>query len=523
MKKAAFSFCRKEDGIYLIINNPELNINEVLGYLNDRKLRYDVGRLTSDLVYRQSNEIKISDDVDIQIGEEQIVSLSIQVSPDKMLAFLTIEPTFPPELDEQNLLDFLAYHGIRHGIYKDKIRSLVKAAQPLHLFPIAAGTPPGKGLPGDIAYFHKLPVKSLKMDEKGRVNYYDINDHVYVKTGEIVAMKIAPAPGKAGKNVYGEKIPGLLGQEASFQIGRGIAIFDDKAVAVIDGTLIRDDKGRISVSRLFRLNTDVNFASGNIRFDGDVSIAGNVQPGFKVHAEGDIHIYGMVDNAEIISESGSIVVDGPILGRTQVSLRAYRDIRAQYIQNAVIEAGNNIYVEDYVTRCSLKAGNKIDISGGKGLVLGNNTLYSKNALIVKNITNPEEVEVTIEGFKPDDYRKRILDIDKKIAEGTNLLNKLAQEKMNYFQDDKSQDNHKKYNQVLGKTFHIEKRLELLYQEKLSLEDVLREVLGRGMVHILQGPVHMLELSIRGSKTTINSSYGKARIYYDQESRMIKMD
>ncbi len=485
--------------------------------------RHDKDLLTTDLVHGQSDETKISDHPNKLLQQDQMASLSLKLTPDKMLAFLSINPDFPVEFDDTNLLDYLACHRIIHGLCTDRINSLIRSAEPVHLIPIAAGTPCGKGKNGQVVYFHKLPVKSPRIDEQGKVNFHDIQPSIHVKKGDIIAAQIPPTRGNPGFNVYGEEIPGMLGDEGRFKTDGGIIIKGNKAIAAMDGTLSWDEHGNVSVSRFYRVNNDVNFATGNINFDGDVCIKGNVKPGFIVHAEGDIRIGGLVDNAEVVSKTGSIIVDGPILGRNQLIIKAGCDVKARYIQNATVEAGNSIFVDEYVTRSCLKAGNRIDISRGKGLILGKNVICCKNVLIVNNITNPEEVRITIEGFNPDDYKKRIAQINNQIEEGTNVLSKLAQSVSRYPDQDKNQEITEEYEQWFDKTRNLERHLELLYLDKLSLEEVLRDVVGRGMVHILQGLASKLDVTIRGIRTTINSSYGKTRIYYDQESRMIRMD
>jgi uncharacterized protein (DUF342 family) len=64
----------------------------------------------------------------------------------------------------------------------------------------------------------------------------------------------------------------------------------------------------ICVSSIYIAEGGVNFKTGNIDYDGDVLVRGDVLPGFTVSADGNINIEGAVEAATITSRNGSIVV-----------------------------------------------------------------------------------------------------------------------------------------------------------------------------------------------------------------------
>src|SRR5208337_4362272 len=93
------------------------------------------------------------------------------------------------------------------------------------------------------------------------------------------------------------------------------------------------------------INGDVDLTTGNINFNGTVHITGSVRPGFKVQADSDVIIERDVEDAHIIA-GGNITIKNGVVGNESVHITARGDITARFIQNARIEAGKSITVED---------------------------------------------------------------------------------------------------------------------------------------------------------------------------------
>lgn len=77
---------------------------------------------------------------------------------------------------------------------------------------------------------------------------------------------------------------------------------------------------RISVSNHLEIDGDVDFKTGNINFDGFVTIKGTVADGFSVVAVKDVEILGTIGIGsvkEVVSKEGSIYIKGGIAGKKQ--------------------------------------------------------------------------------------------------------------------------------------------------------------------------------------------------------------
>ena len=85
-----------------------------------------------------------------------------------------------------------------------------------------------------------------------------------------------------GIDIFGNKID-FLPVNAFFQVGNNITISEDKLslIANIDGCLFIKS-GVLHVDDVYQIRGDVDFHTGNIDFNGDVIIGGDVKSGFQI-------------------------------------------------------------------------------------------------------------------------------------------------------------------------------------------------------------------------------------------------
>lgn len=120
----------------------------------------------------------------------------------------------------------------------------------------------------------------------------------------------------------------------------------------------------------------VGLVSGNINFDGNVVIKGDVDVGMMVCVIGDIEIGGVVDLV-ILEVGGNIVVKGGVIGLlVYVGSGNYYIccggiFNVMYVQQVIIEVGDSIFIDDMVLQCELLVFNYI-IVGYKqcGYIIG---------------------------------------------------------------------------------------------------------------------------------------------------------
>ncbi len=185
---------------------------------------------------------------------------------------------------------------------------------------VAQGRQPIHGIDSQIEYlFNRYSYRNPKLDSDKKV---DLLDHTIIPTvqaGEVLAIRTLPAiPGRDGTTVTGEVLKARQGKERPLSAGKGAIVLEDsKIVAAIDGRPFISG-GAVSVMPVLVISRDVDVSTGNVSFDGDVIIKGNVVKGTKVTAGGHITVYGSVYDASLYGE-GDIRVYGRIINGKVIS------------------------------------------------------------------------------------------------------------------------------------------------------------------------------------------------------------
>ncbi|WP_031387328.1 DUF342 domain-containing protein [Desulfonatronum thiodismutans] len=130
-------------------------------------------------------------------------------------------------------------------------------------------------------------------------------------------------------------------------------------LATANGYVYYDPDGRISVKTLLNVRRDVDYATGNISFVGDVVIHGSVRSGFKVKGR-NILVKGPVE-AAVLEASQSIQVEAGIKGDHRAELKAKNSIKVKFCENALLSAGKNLLVEGACLHCKLLVGNALAV------------------------------------------------------------------------------------------------------------------------------------------------------------------
>lgn len=190
---------------------------------------------------------------------------------------------------------------------------------------VAKGRAPIEGVKAQIKYYFNDSNQSINGSLDSNEQLMD--DRSIVQIGDVLAIKQMPAiQGKDGITVTGERVKAREILDESLSGGQGVIILDNgmKAVAAVSGRPVVEN-GTISVIPLLVISKDVNKDTGNIDFDGDVIIKGNVMDNMKVVAKGNIEVLGSVYNSEVISD-GNINIFGKVIGskiRAGVSIIEY--------------------------------------------------------------------------------------------------------------------------------------------------------------------------------------------------------
>lgn len=148
-----------------------------------------------------------------------------------------------------------------------------------------------------------------------------------------------------------------------------------------------------------------------------------MKPGFVVKAKADVHVGGVIEAATVISFEGSVTALG-IKGREKGLVKAKEEVRAKFIENAVVEAGKEVVVDGPITNSQIKAGEKVIAKGNKGIMAGG-TISAGYYVEAEEIGSELGVRTYIEvGMEPED-RERMKVLKAQIELDRENLNRLV--------------------------------------------------------------------------------------------------
>ena len=311
--------------------------------------------------YNQSSEA-----IELPLGEARDASFVLEIAPDAMQAWVTVTPASGGralELDDIYLV--LGEAGVTFGIDREVVAAACNAANTGgaggsgERFRVAVGEP---AQDGQDARFELLIADARDrvphVDAHGLIDFRDLGAIPTVHADQDLMRRIPATPGVAGHTVRGDFLQPTPGRNAGFAehlVGAYIATDDPNLLrAVASGQPVRCANA-VNVETVFQAR-NVNVATGNLSFDGTINIEGEVLPGMKVQATGDIIVGGVVDGAEL-DAGGDIRIAGGIIAKAHV--RAGGSVAARFVENAQIIAGATIAIDDTALQSDLQANNQI--------------------------------------------------------------------------------------------------------------------------------------------------------------------
>jgi uncharacterized protein (DUF342 family) len=193
------------------------------------------------------------------------------------------------------------------------------------------------------------------------------DDRKWVLPGQLLAARTRAEYGKDGRDVFGNPLPALKGEDVVVIAGRncflskdGLRVFSAKRGQVFwDGEIVCVEDVRV-------VESDVE---EGINFDGKIFIEGDVKTGAYIKATGDIKVSGDVYEAILVSDS-NVIVEGGIMGKKNGKVFAGCDIKADFIEGGEIRAGGSVIVAHSIIRSKVQADRKVIARGDKGIIAG---------------------------------------------------------------------------------------------------------------------------------------------------------
>ena len=266
----------------------------------------------------------------------------------------------------------LADQGIVHGLLETELAEAVEQGRTGTLL-VAQGTPPTRGTP---TRFESLLDRLAARPGNRRTGTGGLprpGQPAAGHAGHAAHAPHSPLPGIDGRDVLGQ--PVLPDEMADTQFSSdmsGVEIDPDDPLllrAAIAGSPKLINQG-VQVNPVVEVDA-VDLTTGNINFEGSLQVRGDISATMEVRVTGDVVVNGTME-AALVEAGGNVTVKGGIIGMAEAMQDASGpartahivcggELKARFIENAIISAGQNVEVEREIRQCSIAAGGAVNV------------------------------------------------------------------------------------------------------------------------------------------------------------------
>lgn len=447
--------------------------------------------------------------------------ISISMPPDEITATITFNMSEEElSLNRRAALIKEVYteldkKGIVFGVKMEILTSQLESGRP---YLIAQGIPP---VNGNDAVIKMYELKDSKPDvtEDGKVDLYELKLINRVKAGDWLGERIDATEGAPGRSVRGIEVKQTKGRSYNLNYDKNTIIEmhgGNKTIlyARINGAA-NYDNGRINVSDYLEIAGDIGVGTGNIKFDGYVTIKGTICDGFSLEATRDIEIngdLGLGNIKSIISTGGSVYIKGGISSKGGSEIRAAKNIFTKFSDNADIICGKSAHIGYYCINSNVEAAQVI-MDSSKGQIIGGSIkaqVRVSSPLIGSAAEKKTVIEVT--GFSRQAFIENLESIFRRISELKSEQMKLKLLLSSGEETSKSDQFQKKdYMDNCEKLYNVKEELKELEEERKNTAEYLKAK-GEGEITISKKVFPNCTLVIRQCVTEITSALSSVTFY-----------
>lgn len=410
-----FQFENMSDGLYINIYAPDnggraVVMDDIIHYIDKANIS------ECDLPAIKTALISCNDFIKVRIGDTVLPSNEwgeYRISTDLLRTEAVFYPGFVGAgvLSADEIVRDLNNLGIRYGIDTELIQEIAKEKNFFENYVVAQGTPPVDGVDAYITYQFDAEKKAKpKVKEDGSVDFHNLDALNHVKKGDVVAVITPEIPGTPGTDVLGRTIIPKKAKKTVFKHGRNMVVSEDglKLLADVNGHVtLEGDK--VFVSNVLEV-VNVDASTGDIDYDGNVLITGNVLSGFSVKASGNIEVNGIVEGATVEAGGDLTLIHG-VQGMGKAILKCNGNMVTKFLESAkLVTVGGNLET-DTILHSKVEVRGKIDVTGKNGLIVGGDV--RSTVLISAKYIGNEMGTTTIVGVGVDPSDKRKLEELKK--------------------------------------------------------------------------------------------------------------
>lgn len=501
-----FSLIEEKEKVYIKVSKSNQNLKEISTILNE------FPRIKVDNFLNLRNAVRNADNDLIVIGQF-LPEIDVYITSDEMECRIQLNLSQDYINNSSReivsmIIKALEENDVKEGIVKEAFGRNFPSGE---FITVAKGSAAIRGEDAKVRYY-EFSEKKPVINSQGKANFYELNLIDQVEKGEWLGEKILPTNGVDGKTVTGKKIPAQKGKDQPLRYDpKSVEITKEgnrKVLRAKKNGAVKKINGRIKVEDHLIIPDDVDFSTGNIDFDGHITVEGTVKDGFSVTATKDISIngdigLGAVDKIE--SYEGSVYIKGGINGKSRAVITAGKDVYIKFCNETSIRAGGTIDIGLYSIDCNLEA-NKIVFDQYKGRMIGGE-IDAKTQIIAGTIGNKYEkkTEVRVQGFNRIAIKDALVQLLEEYKSLLSYAEKIKMELDIYsfkYQMKRSDELDPEFDHLVRQYDQTMDKVNQLNDKRLELQSILKSR-GEGEVSIYQAAFPQTFLRIKAIKQKID--------------------
>ncbi len=518
MMNQSYRLSYEEDGVYFeaadscVLENKE----EILAYAKRKNLQQLSMEQALCVIDAFPCRVCIAPPQEEVFCDEQAM---ISISGDQMEAMVCLTPPDAggKSLTYQELMEEIASNGVNYGIDESVLKHALENKKYGESTCFAKGILPEDGSDGELVFHFNTECSGRPaINEKdGRVDYKNLNLFEQVSEGQQLISRIPATEGRPGYTVTGRMLNPKKGKEAKLPAGKNVTYDEERQTmfASISGRV--DYKHRtVTVSSCYNIPGDADLSVGNITFDGDVVVKGNVISDITINATRNIEVNGVVEGATLTA-GGNIVLKNGIQGNDKGVLDAQGNVIAKYIERTTVRAGGDIIV-DALIHCQAESGDSITAKGKYGSIIGGN-IRAQNTITAHNIGSVVNNKTNIEVGMPLAKRARLKHLETELVR-LHSENEKYDKIINYLKNMENLSQEKeqmKKKVIVGKVQNAKLISEYAGEIKTLEEEIEKAEMGK--IHVTDTIFPGVKLTISLGEYTVTTPVKFSTFYCENRS------
>ena len=337
--------------------------------------------------------------------------INLVVSNDFMVAFLSKTDEFDKNITLTRLKDALFDRGIVQGVVADEmLEGFIRSSGfKTKLFRVAKGISPIQGKDARVDFFFNIDyLKAGGLTHDGAIDFKDRGEIPHVEQGTVLAEKIPMVESRSGYTIYGDEIQMERAKDLGLKFGKGATLSEDgfKVMAAVNGCPKYSLSGHIFVHEEYVTQGDVDYETGHINYNGNVTIKGRIKSGFEVKGN---------DIKALELDGGSLVADGNINisgGINEGNIYCRGNVYAKFIHNSKLICMGDVIIQKEILDADVECSGSCVVESGK---LMSSRITAKMGVKARDIGTqmggPSMIKVGHDIFTERELEKSKLQID----------------------------------------------------------------------------------------------------------------